>query len=214
MCLLSYYPPGVMPVREHLENGARLNQHGWGFALGYVAMRSADDPERMISQFMAHRQRFPYLPALFHSRNATGDSPLALENVHPFPVSRDGEPMMFVAHNGYLFDDEGDKSDSRVFAEQILPRYDLDDPGQRALLESRMEFNKAVILHPDGAWILNAHLGVSLADGTWHSNLDYLGVPHVISGFCGVCRLASPALICDSCRVRAGDRKALLMDKA
>jgi hypothetical protein len=42
MCLLSYYPPGVMPVREHLENGARLNPQGCGFALGYTAIRSSE----------------------------------------------------------------------------------------------------------------------------------------------------------------------------
>jgi predicted glutamine amidotransferase len=115
-----------MPVREHLEHGARLNPHGSGFALGYIA-KHFTDPEKAIAQFMAHRERFLHLPALFHSRNATGDSPVTPENIHPFEVNLPWGKA-FVAHNGYLFKHEGDRSDSRIFAEEILPLYNMYRP--------------------------------------------------------------------------------------
>lgn len=213
MCSLSYFPPGVMPVRAHLENGARLNPHGCGFALGYTAMRSMDSQE-MIRQFLIHRWRFPLLPALFHSRNASGDSPRTEENLHPFTVQRDGHEQAFVAHNGYLFKHEGSKSDSLIFAEQILPKHNLDDPGVRALLEQRMGRNKAVILYPDStSYILNAHLGVSLPDGTWHSNTDFTGVPHIIPGLCPLCGDETELTpVCASCEKEAQARRELLFD--
>jgi hypothetical protein len=213
MCLLSYYPAGVMPVREHLENGARLNPHGSGFAAGWDLRRSMDS-EKAIDGFLAARMQTPFLPAMFHARNATGDSPVTPENIHPFRVSLRGKDA-FVAHNGYLFPHDGDRSDSAIFAEEILPRYDLDDPDEVALLERRMGPSRAVVLFPASrALILNAHLGICLPDGTWHSNRDYLGEPHVIPGVCPVCKAETDLKpVCETCEGRAQRRRALLMEK-
>jgi hypothetical protein len=207
MCHLAYFPPGVMPVLEHLENGARLNPHGSGFAIGAVRLRSMD-PERAISLFMRLRARHPDRPAVLHSRNATGDSPVTLENIHPF---RSGSAVVF--HNGYLFPHDGGKSDTAIFAEEVLPRYDLDNRADVTLLEERMGPNKAVVLHPAGkVTILNGHLGIALPDGAWHSNTDYLGIPHHLPGICPQC--AEPTgdkPVCASCEEQAQGRRALLM---
>lgn len=214
ICYLAYFPPGVMPVREHLENGARLNPHGCGFAVGYYALRSMDSGD-MINRFLENRENSLYLPALFHSRNATGDSPVTEENLHPFFVERNEREPAWAAHNGYLFQHEGRKSDSAIFAEEILPRYNLDDPGIRALLEQRMGPNKAVILDSDSAYILNAHLGISSPDGTWHSNRDYLGISHLRDGQCPQCHAGTDLKpVCEPCEERAQRRRSLLMGAA
>lgn len=222
MCLLSFYPPGVMPVREHLENGARFNPHGSGYANGEHYYRSLD-PEKAIQAFTALREQCPEPPALFHSRHATGDSPRTLENCHPFRVLVHGKRAL-VAHNGYLFPHEGEDSDTKIFARDILYRYDLDDPAHVALLEERMGPNRAVILREGRALILNAHQGITLPDGTWHSNTDYLGVRTLTSGRClyathktHACYnpgelLLGDKLICRPCDKKARERRELLME--
>lgn len=208
MCLLSYYPPGSVPVEEHLRHGAELNPHGSGFAFGTDVTYRDLDGKKAVTDFLGmHSRLSPPVPALFHSRNATGDSPRSPGNIHPF---RSGN--LVVAHNGYLFPHEGERSDSRVFAEDILPLYDLDDLDQVRMLETLMGPNKAVILRPDRPGvILNAELGVTLPDGTWHSNADYTGVPHVVPGKCPVCGVAAEGLVCGSCEEWAQLRKAALL---
>lgn len=215
ICYMAYFPPGVMPVREHLDNGARLNPHGFGFAMGYLGMHYMDADEA-VTEFMAHREQFSDIPALFHARNATGDSPVTPDNIHPFQVNMATDwGYLFVAHNGYLFRHEEGRSDSRIFAYEILQRYNLDDPGSRALLEQRMGPNKAVIIHPDGAYILNAHLGISSPDGTWHSNTDYLGISHLRDGQCPQCHAETDLKpVCEPCEERAQRRRSLLMGAA
>lgn len=220
VCLLSYYAPGVMPVREHLENGALLNPHGHGWAAGPVMSRSPDDPECMIRRFLEERRIRLHVPALFHSRNATGDSPVTRQNIHPFAVIQ-GREIMTVAHNGYLFPHDGGRSDSLIFATEILPRYDLDDEESVRLLEQRMGPNKAVILRPGKpGLILNKHLGIAFGpadgtlNGTWHSNADYTGVPHLIAGICPQCAAETDQKpVCGPCEGRAQCRQALLMSK-
>lgn len=207
MCYLAYYPPGVMPVREHLDNGVKLNPHGAGFAFGVFSRRSADGG-KAVDAFMRFRNILPDEPALFHARNASGDSPVTPENIQPFRWAGG-----IFAHNGYLFRHEEEKSDSLVFAAQILPRYDLDDQDQVRLLERRMGPSKAVILRPaHKVVILNEQLGHWL-DGTWHSNHDYLGVPHLVDGQCPQCHAKTDLKpVCGSCEDKAERRRSLLME--
>jgi glutamine amidotransferase len=190
MCLLSFYPPGVLTVKEHLEAGARLNPHGCGYALaagGLIFEHRSLDSGEAISRFLALRASCPDSHALFHSRKASVAS-VTLENCHPFPVR--GDNPGFVAHNGWLFH-AGNQSDTRVFAEEILPRYNLDDPEDFRRLDGLMGFNKAVVLFGDRAHILGEHLGIWLPDGSWHSNGDYTGV-HASAGLCVACKLVPP----------------------
>ena len=209
ICLLSYYPPGVQPVRKDLENGARLNPHGYGFAFPWMVRRELDNPGEVIDHFLAMRVEYPESPAVFHSRNATGDSPRTLKNAQPFWTGD-----MIVAHNGYLFPHDGERSDSVIFGQEILPRYDLDDPAQVELLEKRMGPNKAVILRLGRpALILNQDYWIGLAGGTWHSNGDWQGIPHVLPGWCPVCHGATMMKpVCLACEMDARERRALLME--
>lgn len=199
----------------------KLNPHGSGFACGTVISRTRTPNAPFIRAFLRARKDQIDQPALFHSRNATGDSPRSHGNVHPFPV-RLRKPrsagLLFwedgiMAHNGYLFPHEGEDSDSRIFAEKILPRYDLNDEHHVKILEERMGRNKAVILRPGGALILNEGLGYTLEDGTWHSNGDFTGVSHHVPGCCPACGTETemtPA--CLACEMEARERFPLLMD--
>jgi glutamine amidotransferase len=211
ICHLTYYPAGVMPVREHLENGAKLNPHGHGFAIGNGIIGRSMNPDEAIDRFLLVRERSLKHPAMFHSRNATGDSPVTFMNCQPFW----GKGNLMVAHNGYLFPHEGEKSDSLIFTQEILPRYDLRKPQDRALLEERMGPNKAVILKTGkrAGIILNRHLGIM--DGkTWHSNADYLGIPHIIPGICPACHAETDLTpVCARCEEKAQGRRLLLEDK-
>jgi glutamine amidotransferase len=225
MCLLTYYPPGVEPVREHLENGARLNAkgHGWAAIDRYNMLhchRSLDAAE-MITSFMVFRAENPDSRAMFHSRYATGTA-TTLEKCHPMQVGND--PLTVMAHNGYLFPTEGE-SDTEVFARDILPRYDLLNPASRAVLEERMGPNKAVILSTNillpRVIILNGSKGIMLPGGTWHSNRDYLGTSHLEEGKCIICSqipqegasvIGEGDILCHSCEATASNRYELLME--
>ena len=217
MCLIIALPSGVMPVQEHLANGVRLNPHGFGFAVGRSTCHTLD-ADQALGSFLRWRAMHPDMPALFHARHATGNSPRTLANCHPFRI-----PGGFIAHNGYLFPHEGIQSDTAIFAREILPLYDLDDPARRTLLEQRMGPNKAVIFRGYQVDILNARQGIFLEDGTWMSNADYLGEPHKVTGACLYAGHPTHACfnqgelplgdkwICKSCDYKAQERRRLLM---
>jgi hypothetical protein len=215
MCLITYLPPGVMPVQEHLENGARLNPDGHGFALGTTWAHKGLDPAWMIRMFTRLREENPGVPALFHSRLGTGTSTPTVDNCHP---CHSGD--LIIAHNGFLFPASNGKSDTRVFAEEILPRYDLDNEQHRQILEQRLgPHNKLVILKPDGhADILNPQHGITLPDGTWHSNISYTGEMHVNPGECFTCggppdvQVSARSSVCQDCYTAVTARRELLME--
>jgi glutamine amidotransferase len=211
MCLLSYYPPGVMPVREHLENGARLNAAGCGYALaagGTLAVGHGLDSAEMISWFLDLRAALPDGPAMFHSRYAqTGAA--RLESCHPMNVG--GSPGTVVAHNGYLFTSPDGRTDTRVLADDELPRFSLGDPAERFALAVLMEGNKAVIMSAGkDAIILNERLG-SWVSGAWHSSPDYGGGLRITGGECSVCHCGSPVPVCKDCEAAAEPRRRALL---
>ncbi len=189
MCMLTYYPENVQPNSRALRNGTIYNDDGHGFAIvvgDRFVIRHHMDAERAISEFMKYRRRFPAGPALFHSRMGTAGKQ-DRRNCHPFRVG--GDRKTLVAHNGVLPNlvqpENGDKRcDTRVFAEDLLPGYDLSDYGTRRNIEEWMgSGNKLVFLtinprYPEQSYILNEASGVwDATDGCWYSNDDYCD-PH------------------------------------
>jgi predicted glutamine amidotransferase len=224
MCLLSYHGPGVKPDRDHLLNGARLNpdSFGWAIATGSrILVMRGFDAKAAIGKYMTAKAGFPDAPSMFHSRHST-DTESTLENAHPFPVG--GSNLTVVAHNGWLFPHAmGDgRTDSRVFAEEMLPKYNLDSPIERRVLEDRMGANKAVVLSVSAklnrmAYILNSQLGIWLDDGTWHSNADYCGTPDPGCRLCfaqdtPMMTVPSGSLICEDCWKQVHSSRALLAE--
>ena len=77
--------------------------------------------KRSIARFLYLREKYPDGYAIWHSRIATHGVKNE-SNCHPFPVGNDG--LTYLAHNGVLDVDQlatDKRSDSRVFAEEILP---------------------------------------------------------------------------------------------
>lgn len=211
MCLVSFYDQGVMPDEEHLRHGVALNPHGAGFAIQGEEVFRTLNGTYAVHAFMQARKTAPWSRAVFHARYATGDSPVTLANTQPLILS-DGSVL---AHNGALFPVEGEASDTRVFAAEVLPAYDLKT--DLTELEQWLGRNKMVLLPAllsEDAVILNRHLGITLPDGTWHSNSDYTGVSHLAAGQCGACGTKLPgaaeASQCDDCTDAFHARRELL----
>lgn len=189
MCILSLLPPGVAVDVDSLWNGGINNPDGHGWAIvehgGIVTGKSLNLAEALKS-FVAARERHPAGPALFHSRWATHGS-VNLQNVHPFVVG--GSELTVVAHNGVLPAEAhpavgDDRSDTRKFADEILPtRFRRLDRRRAHDALSRWcgRGNKLVILTVDPRYQRNSYLvneGSGRWDastGIWHSNEDYLG---------------------------------------
>jgi glutamine amidotransferase len=191
MCILSYLPPGTAVDEDGLFNGGISNPdgHGWAIAAGEaVIMGKSLDLVEALDKFVEARGRYLDGPALFHSRWATHGS-VRVGNVHPFVVG--GSHRTVVAHNGILPSAArpgvgDDRSDSRKFADEILPRRfrRLDRRNvQRALAQWCGKNNKLVILTVDRRYRRNVYVVNGAAGqwdtetGIWHSNGDYLDYP-------------------------------------
>jgi hypothetical protein len=185
MCMLSYYPPGVMPVRSRIINGAAFNPDGHGFALvtnkGKLMVYRSMNADKTIDAFITARQAHMNGPALFHSRIATSGR-VDATGVHPFRVGGDAQTVL--GHNGILFrPKEKGRSDTRIFAEDMLPTFgNLDKPKTFQFTEHFLgKGNKAVILtvnpaYKSQSYILNEKQGI-WDEGEWHSNDDYKSTP-------------------------------------
>jgi predicted glutamine amidotransferase len=203
MCLLTFFPPEVMPNVERLRTGTYVNDDGHGWALVDMANEKIIigrglDSEKMIEEFAVARAAYPDGPALFHSRMAT-DGVVGTFNVHPFTVGRD--PRTVLAHNGIMpmrpsRDDP--RSDTRLVAESLIPQQyrGLRGRRQRLRFERWMgRYNKVVLLtvdhrFRDRAYILNEDQGIWDA-GVWYSNDGYqpwtrrYSTTHVYASFIG-----------------------------
>jgi predicted glutamine amidotransferase len=191
MCMLSYLPPNTAVDEKGLTNGGRNNPDGHGWAIvadcgTKIITGKSLWIETAIRDFKAAREENMLGPALFHSRWATHGS-IKLDNVHPFVVG-DCE-LTVVGHNGVFtqpsaqpWSKADDRSDTRVFADEILPTQfkNLDKAGvQKALTQFCGTGNKLVILtvapqYEYSAYIINEPLGQwDPETGIWHSNGDY-----------------------------------------
>lgn len=182
MCMLSYFPAGIMPKEEHITNGATLNPDGHGYAIvskGQISIFKSMEADETIERFMEARAKAKDGPALFHSRIATSGL-VDITGCHPFHVGRDKRTVL--AHNGILFKPtSGIRSDTRIFAEDMLPRFgSLDRRRAMKQIEKYVGWgNKLVVLTVDpakrkSAYLFNEDRG-TWVDGEWHSNDDYLG---------------------------------------
>lgn len=191
MCLLSYFPAGVMPDAGELHNGSLANADGSGYAVATAAgrlitRRTMTDPELLIEMFMDDRAANLGMPAMFHSRFGTGGL-YTKYNVHPFTVGSDERTV--VAHNGVFpaisrkLAKDNPRSDTRVFAETLMAKQfrRLDRPRViRALTEycNAGYTNKVAVItvnphYRENGYLINATAGVWQDSGAWHSNYDY-----------------------------------------
>jgi glutamine amidotransferase len=182
--MLCVIPPGVTPDRDKLENSALNNPHGFGFAIAVpsenrIIVEKSMNPDESINRFLAQRAIYQDGYAMWHARYATHGS-RTLENCHPFAVGHDDRT--YLGHNGILsieIPDKDDRSDTKVFAEELLPRLGgvtaLDDDYIWNMLQEYTTGSKVCVITVDPAakhpmYLLNADAGKEDKTGVWWSN--------------------------------------------
>ena len=182
--MLCVIPPGVTPDRDKLENSALNNPHGFGFAIAVpsenrIIVEKSMNPDESINRFLAQRAIYQDGYAMWHARYATHGS-RTLENCHPFAVGHDDRT--YLGHNGILsieIPDKDDRSDTKVFAEELLPRLGgvtaLDDDYIWDMLQEYTSGSKVCVITVDPAakhpmYLLNADAGKEHETGVWWSN--------------------------------------------
>ena len=191
MCMLCVIPPGVIPSREKLENSALNNPHGFGFAIivpeeHRIIRERTMNADESVNRFLELRTYYPDGYAMWHARYATHGSQTVL-NCHPFVVGNDDRT--YLGHNGILditIAPKDDRSDTRVFAEDLLPAIGgvsaLDNDHVWRMLEDYTTGSKVCILTVDPTakhqcYLLNEKAGKVDETGVWWSNdsckLDY-----------------------------------------
>lgn len=191
MCMLCVIPPGVTPSRDKLEASALNNPHGYGFAIvvrteNRIIRERTMNADESINRFLELREQYKDSYAMWHARYATHGSQ-TVDNCHPFIVG--GDEQTYLAHNGVLsilMNAKEERSDTRVFAEELLPGMGgvkaLDNDYIWEMLEDWTSGSKVAVLTVDPAakhemYLLNAKSGWEDAQGVWWSNdscyLDY-----------------------------------------
>jgi glutamine amidotransferase len=176
---------GELPSREHLENACINNDDGFGWAVHHgdeiVTFRSMNSTDA-IDSFYNQMSLSDNSAGMFHARITTHGSSM-VENNHPFKVG--GRNDIILGHNGMLpvFPKAGDvRSDTRIFAEEILPSIGvdaLDDRQGWKMLEEFASGSKLAIFSTapelrDGIYIVNEDLGSwDSKNGIWWSNSSY-----------------------------------------
>jgi glutamine amidotransferase len=183
MCMLCVVPPHVIPSREKLENSALNNPHGFGYAIALpkerrIITHRTMNPDECINMFLEERGKYSDGYAIWHARFATHGSN-TVDNCHPFMVGND--PDTYLAHNGVLpiIEDRSDRSDTRIFAEDLLPDIGgvtaLDNPQVWNMLEDFTVGSKVAVLtvNPDARhplYLLHQDKGMEDSSGVWWSN--------------------------------------------
>ena len=135
--------------------------------------------DECIRKFLEDRAKYPEGYAIWHARFATHGSN-TLDNCHPFMVGKD--ERSYLAHNGILSvieDNKDDRSDTRIFAEDLLPAIGgvsaLDNPQVMNLIEDFTSGSKVAILTVDTraeyqAYLIHESKGSKDTTGVWWSN--------------------------------------------
>ena len=185
MCLLVVCEPNSAPNKADLHAGACSNPHGFGFAIhagDKIISERSMSAKKSIKRFLELRKQFPDGYAMWHARYATHGAKNE-QNCHPFKVGDD--ERTYLAHNGVLDISIGKsdkRSDTRVFAEDTLPRIGgvsaLDDDNVWIMAESWARGSKIAIitcdpsaLHP--MYLLNESAGTWDNEGIWWSNQSH-----------------------------------------
>jgi glutamine amidotransferase len=138
--------------------------------------------KKSIARFLELREQYPNGYAMWHARYATHGVKNE-QNCHPFVVG--GDERTYLAHNGILdvsIHKSDKRSDTRVFAEDTLPRIGgvsaLDDDNVWIMAETWAKGSKIAILTVDPAakhpmYLLNESAGSWDNEGIWWSNQSH-----------------------------------------
>jgi hypothetical protein len=185
MCLLVVSSPNSTPRKKDLENASCNNPHGFGYAViagNKIITGRGMSSKKMIKEFLEVRKQYPNSYAMYHARFATHGVKND-DNCHPFKVG--GSELTYLAHNGILSVDipaNDMRSDTRIFAEDILPAMGgvtaLDNTNLYRMIEGWASGSKIAVftLDPNAeydCYIINEDLGHWDNAGNWWSNDGY-----------------------------------------
>jgi glutamine amidotransferase len=185
MCLLVVSSPNSTPRKKDLQNASCNNPHGFGYAViagNKIITGKGMNSKKIIKEFLEVRKKYPNSYAMYHARFATHGVKND-ENCHPFKVG--GSDLTYLAHNGILdvhIEPTDKRSDTRIFAEDILPSMGgitaLDNPNLYSIIEKWSSGNKIAVftLDPNAeydCYIINEDLGHWDNEGNWWSNDGY-----------------------------------------
>jgi glutamine amidotransferase len=177
--------PNSTPKRKDLECASCNNPHGFGYAVlagNKIITGKGMSAKKVIKEFLEVRKQYPNSYAMYHARFATHGVKNE-ENCHPFKVG--GSDLTYLAHNGILdvhIEPTDKRSDTRIFAEDILPSMGgitaLDNPNLYGMIEKWSSGNKIAVftLDPNAeydCYIINEDLGHWDNEGNWWSNDGY-----------------------------------------
>jgi glutamine amidotransferase len=182
--MLCVVPPNVVPSRDKLENSALNNPHGFGYAIAVpkenrIHTFRTMNADECINRFLDDRKQYLDGYAIWHARYATHGSN-TVDNCHPFKVGDDEQT--YLAHNGILSVVEyqqDDRSDTRIFAEELLPTIggvtSLDNAQVWNMLEDFTSGSKVAVLtvNPNAKhqlYLLHEEKGLEDSTGVWWSN--------------------------------------------
>lgn len=182
MCMLCVVPPNVIPSKDKLQASAMNNPHGFGFAIVVskerrIIVEKTMNPDTAVNRFLELRAQYPEDYAMWHARLATHGSH-TLDNCHPFQV---GNELTYLGHNGILsvLEDKTDRSDTRIFAEDVLTKMGgvtaLDDEQLYNIIEEFTSGSKLCILTVDPkaqyqCYMVHQDKGKFDDSGVWWSN--------------------------------------------
>lgn len=178
MCIMAIIPKdAALPDEATLRRCWQRNSDGggiaWNDAANHIQIVKHQNVESFIKNIQAVRKANAYATILIHMRLATHGAK-NVENTHPFTI-KNGSVF---AHNGVIsqYSSNKDKSDSRLFGEDILDNLTLEEMRNETiatLIENYIGFNKVAILNKDGSYIIyNKSKGEQ--DGLiWWSNTGY-----------------------------------------
>lgn len=185
MCLLVVSSPNSTPKRKDLECASCNNPHGFGYAViagDKIITGKGMSSKKVIKEFLAVRKQYPSSYAMYHARFATHGVKND-DNCHPFKVG--GSELTYLAHNGVLSVDipaNDMRSDTRIFAEDILPAMGgitaLDNTNLYRMIEGWASGSKIAVFTLDPSaeydcYIINEDLGRWDNAGNWWSNDSY-----------------------------------------
>lgn len=207
MCVIVAQPKGTTLQDDRLSRLWDRNKDGGGFAYidsdDQLQVVKSMDKDEYIHKFKSARGRNPESDFLLHMRIATHGS-VNLDNVHPFRV----DEHTVMAHNGIIKiesakakswkptegqklpkygDDPWDRSDTRIFVEEMLPELPenwLDNPMLVQMVEDFIGGSKLMFVTTNpklqqSLYILNAKMG-TVVDQMWFSNTHGVHPPKVI----------------------------------
>ena len=185
MCLLVVSSPNSTPRKKDLECASCNNPHGFGYAViagNKIITGKGMSSKKVIKEFLEVRKKYPNSYAMYHARFATHGVKND-DNCHPFKVG--GSNLTYLAHNGILPVDipaNDMRSDTRIFAEDILPAMGgvkaLDSTNLYRMIEGWASGSKIAVFTLDpvaeyDCYIINEDLGHWDNAGNWWSNDTY-----------------------------------------